>query len=78
MEDKQAVEYVQSGNAKNYYSVVKRKDVALRGNSGLFKAHLQRKHRHDGQLTYKGKSLDKGGNQRAVRYLKISGRGWQQ
>ena len=24
MEDKQAVEYVQSGNAKNYYSVVKR------------------------------------------------------
>lgn len=37
MEDKQAVEYVQSGNAKNYYSVVKRKDVALEETQGLLK-----------------------------------------
>lgn len=37
MEDKQAVEYVQSGNAKNYYSVVKRKDVALEETQGFLK-----------------------------------------
>ena len=37
MEDKQAVGYVQSGNAKNYYSVVKRKDVALKETQGFLK-----------------------------------------
>lgn len=37
MEDKQAVEYVQSGNAKNYYSLVKRKDVALEETQGFLK-----------------------------------------
>lgn len=37
MEDKQAVEYVQSGNAKNYYSVVKREDVALKETQGFLK-----------------------------------------
>ena len=37
MEDKQAVEYVQSGNAKNYYSVVKSKDVALEETQGFLK-----------------------------------------
>ena len=37
MEDKQAVEYVQSGNAKNYYSVVKRKDVVLEETQGFLK-----------------------------------------
>lgn len=37
MEDKQAVEYVQSGNAKNYYSVVKREDVALEETQGFLK-----------------------------------------
>ena len=37
MEDKQDVEYVQSGNAKNYYSVVKRKDVALEETQGFLK-----------------------------------------
>ncbi len=37
MEDKQAVEYVQAGNAKNYYSVVKREDVALEETQGFLK-----------------------------------------
>ncbi len=37
MEDKQAVEYLQSGGAKHYYSIVKREDVALEETQGFLK-----------------------------------------